>query len=168
MKQIKYKQLSPHYIAQKRQASCPTKGFVVILQRDGLPTTRASFLETSISRFSIWIFASRLRHCICKRCYWQRSWGEAPSLKCAPRWYAPMEIHTSEDVFRITHLLQILTLHENALDPELKISGLMAESVHLYRWAQYAWSPLPIPRSLSVRQLHPQPKLTFFMVSLQS
>lgn len=49
-----------------------------------------------------------------------------------------MEIHTSEDAFRITHLLQILTLHENALDPELKISGLMAESVHLYRWAQYA------------------------------
>lgn len=44
-----------------------------------------------------------------------------------------MEIYPSEDMFRITHLLQIQTLHENTLDPELKISDLVAESVCLHR-----------------------------------
>lgn len=32
--------------------------------------------------------------------------GGAHSSKCAPRWYAWMEIHSSEDMFRTTHLLQ--------------------------------------------------------------
>lgn len=46
-----------------------------------------------------------------------------------------MEICTSEDMFRIFHLLQIQTLHENTLDLELKISELVAEPVILHRQA---------------------------------